>query len=46
MRLNKSTGFDGLTVEFYRTFWSKIEHLPRLKKALIQDNYPLRKRKV
>jgi hypothetical protein len=27
MKLNKSLGIDGLTVEFYRTFWDSIECL-------------------
>jgi hypothetical protein len=27
MKLNKSLGIDGLTVEFYRTFWDSIEYL-------------------
>jgi hypothetical protein len=25
MKLNKSPGFDGLTVEFYLTFWDNIK---------------------
>jgi hypothetical protein len=25
MKLNKSPGLDGLTVEFYRAFWGKLK---------------------
>ena len=26
MKINKSPGLDGLTVEFYRVFWSKFKN--------------------
>jgi hypothetical protein len=26
MKLNKSHGLDGLSVEFYRTFWDKLKY--------------------
>jgi hypothetical protein len=26
MKLNKSPGLDGLTVEFYRAFWGKLKN--------------------
>ena len=26
MKLNKAPGIDGLTVEFYRTFWPFLKH--------------------
>jgi hypothetical protein len=26
MKLNKSSGLDGLSVEFYRTFWDKLKY--------------------
>ena len=34
MKLNKSPGLDGLSVEFYRTFWDKLKYL--LNKPIIK----------
>ena len=27
MKLNKSPGLDGLPIEFYKTFWKKIQNI-------------------
>ena len=39
MKLNKSPGLDGLTVEFYRVFWNKLKYMYILTDVLNKGNH-------